>query len=529
MKTYTFKNKNRISTRLKYTFNKSNPGSTLLRITIYSALVILLCTVSLPNLIAEEDVEIEIYDENENKGTDDEIIIFDESEDTDEIPDADIDENEKSLQNIIDRFIHNSKGKTETKYSWFFTDLDAAAGADPEPDSQSHFFDQYITYSSFFQQGFFRFDLSTYVNIGNPKYTYASRFGDMDEWEPEDWFRDSNNRRNYFNSKECYVSLFFPVCDIMLGKKIFNNTLSSIYSPTDIYKAIDTHDPFDPRELGRTQAQVNFFISNVTFTFLIWPYYQGGKEFSPLSRWGYYKALEEIEQGNIISDMLTIDEKIYPPITLENISYLGKAKGTVQGWDFFVSAFHGLAGNTVSRITGTIPIIIREPEVVPVFQATAGFSTTIGRFELHAETLFNYTYELRDDHYLRSVGGLRYTFDELGSVMDKIEVTCEYAREDIFEKQDNPDYVDSTEEKRFYKNDLLALIRFQFTTKLKLNIYGQYALLDTAFLISPGIDYQVVDNLGIMLGTQFFIAPEGSDFYWWRDNNRLVAQVTYDY
>jgi hypothetical protein len=479
-------------------------------------LFFLVNTLFLPILGAEDDFEIEISDDNEN-------------EDTEEIPGIIVEEDRESPQNIIERFVSNGKGKTKTRYSWFFNDLDAATGADPRPDSQSHILEQSITYSSFLEEGVFRFDLSTQVLIGNQKYTYSSRFVDIDAWKPEDWFRDSHNRRNYFTIKECYVSLFFPICDIIFGKKIFTNTLSSLFSPADMYKAIDIHDPYNPQELGKTQVQTNFYAGNFVFTFVTWPYYQGGKEYSLLSRWGYYKAMEEIEQGNLISAALTIDEKIYPPITLGNMSFLGKIKGTVGGWDFFISAFHGFPGNTVSHITETFPIIIKEPEVVPVFQATCGFSTVIEKLELHSETLYNYTYELRDDHYIRSVVGARYTFDALGEFMDKIEGTVEYAREDIFEEQHNPDYADSTEGKRLFKNDLLALILFQFSPDLKMNIFIQYTLSDTAFLLSPAIDYQVVDNLGIVLGAQFFIAPDGSDFYWWRDNNRLVIQVTYDY
>jgi hypothetical protein len=113
--------------------------------------------------------------------------------------------------------------------------------------------------------------------------------------------------------------------------------------------------------------------------------------------------------------------------------------------------------------------------------------------------------------------------------MDKIEVTCEYAREDIFEKQANPDYTDSTEDRRFFKNDLLLNILFQFTPKLKFDVYGQYTITDNGLIISGDLSYRIVDDLEISLGAQFFIAPEAGDFYWWRDNNRLVVQLTLDY
>lgn len=502
------------------------------RITVYVILFLLARIVSPAALPAEDDFELEIEDEEndiwlEIEDEEDDIEI--EIEDEETLPDTDIGGNKKTVKNIIERFINSGKGKTKARYSWFFAPLEVEPEADPEPDRQSHILEQYSTYSSFLQENFFRFDLSTYVAFGNQKYTYASKYTDMDLRDWEDWFQYSNNRRSYFDINECYISFFLPVCDIIIGKKIFINTLSSLYTPADNYKAIDIHDPFDPRELGRMQAEIQFFTGNVIFTFLMWPFYQGGLEFSPLSRWGYYRVMYEIEQGTIHEAILTIDERIYPPIAFENISYLGKVKGTVWGWDFFLSAFHGFAGNTVFRIMQMDSETIKISEVVPVFNAAFGFSTTFKNMEFHGEALYNYTYSLRDDHYIRYTGGFRYTFDELGGMMDKIEVIVEYAREDIFEKQNNPDYTDSTEERRLFKNDILALILLQFSPQWNLNLYGQYTIADSGFIFSCHLDYRIVDNLALSLGTQLFLAPEMSDLYWWRDNNRLIVQAVCDY
>ncbi|MBN1411165.1 MAG: hypothetical protein JW969_09985 [Spirochaetales bacterium] len=486
----------------------------MVKIMVWLIFFYLLSAIIPATLFSENDLEIEIIDENENTEEESQPIINDEA---------------NSSQNILEKFFQSGKGQMRTKYSWFFNALNVPSGADPEPDSQAHIIDQYLTYSFFLEEGLFRFDFSTYLALGNQKYMYSSRFQDINTWAISDVLQDSDNRRHYFDIDECYISLFFPACDFIIGKKIFTNSLSSIYSPADIYKAVDTHDPFDPRELGRIQAMTNMYAGDFTFSLIIWPYYQGGKEFGLLSRWGYYWALEEIAKGNMTSDMLTYDERIYPEIKFENMSCLMKMKGTLTGWDFFLTAFHGLAGNTVSHILTTIPVVIKEPEVVPVFQITGGFATTIGKLEFHAEAFYNYTYNYKDDHFIRYLCGLRYTIDELGGVMDRIEFTCEYAREDIFEKQNNSAYTDSTEGKRYYKNDIIALIRLQFTTRLKLNLLWQYTFSDTAFILSPNLDYQVLDNLSLMAGAQFLLASEGSSFYNWRDNSRLIAQITYDF
>lgn len=493
------------------------------KIMVYIFSFLFIWMVSPPVLTAEDTIDIEISDEE------DEIEIEIEDDDEEKTGDTGKAGSGKVWKNILNRFLDNGSGKTKARYSWFFTPLEVSPEADPEPDRQSHILEQYSTYSSFFQEGVFRFDFSTCVAFGNQKYTYASRFTGMDTWKWQEWLQYSYNRRSYFNINECYVQFFFPVCDIIIGKKIFMNTLSSLYTPADNYKAVDTHDPFDPREMGRMQAEIRFFAGDVMFTLLMWPWYQGGLEFSPLSRWGYYSAMHAVEEGLIPGMILSVDERIYPPIAFENISYLGKVKGNVPGWDFFLSAFHGFAGNTVFKIIQADPEMIKVSEVVPVFNAACGFSTTCKNMEFHGEALYNYTYQLRDDHYIRYTGGFRYTFHGLSGIMDSIEVTLEYAREDIFEKQNNPDYTGSTEERRFFKNDICALLMFRFSPQLNLDMYGQYTITDSGFLFSGNLDYRIVDNLALSVGTQLFFAPEESDLYWWRDNSRLLVQITCDY
>ena len=169
--------------------------------------------------------------------------------------------------------------------------------------------------------------------------------------------------------------------------------------------------------------------------------------------------------------------------------------------------------------------------MVPVFQAALGLATTIGKMELHGEALLNHAYESRDDDYLRYVAGFVFTIDDplVGTFLDKIELTAEYAGEWLFRDQLNSDYTDSTESRRRYKNDILQRITVQIDEDLSAEIDVQYELDHLGFIFGSAVTYSPLADLEIELDFQIFRPPDESDYYGWRDNTRLFTVVTYNY
>lgn len=476
---------------------------------------------------AEDSEEILLFDESDTALSDDSLFadetdttLSDDSLFTDEIPS---DESSGGID-FFGQFFDNMNSQTISRYYLYFNELEVAENANPEPDMQRHMFEQHTRTETSVSDDFWKIDFVTTFDFGNPKHTFQAKFLDLEDRVLQDWFQDTDNQRHFFDVNELYLSLFFPACDIFLGKKIYVNTLSTLYSPADNYSAQDLNDPLNPGSFGKYQLQGDFFIGDSTLTFIFFPVYQGGKGISPLSRWGYYKALEYEENLAGAEDDGT---RHYEDIIWSNFSYLFRYKTTLSGLDLFVSAFYGLAGNSVGKdVEGEV-----ESDVVPVINGSAGFSATIEKFELHGETLYNYTIDSKDDDYIRYVAGLRYTLDELPGFipLEKIEMAAEYAGEHIFKRQSAADYSTSSEDARLLKNDVLAMLLFQYNEKIKLRVLGQYEIIDMGLVFSSNFSWQFLENLEMSIGCDFFFASDASNYYYWRDSNRLLVNFTYDY
>jgi hypothetical protein len=328
--------------------------------------------------------------------------------------------------------------------------------------------------------------------------------------------------------EELFLSIFFDNVDLYLGKKLLTNTLSTIYSPADIYNAVDTNSPFHSSTLGKVLLEMNYYVGNFSVTAAVFPVYQGGKPFDPLSRWGYYRTVELAQlAGGAIDDLVVVDE--YPDILWENISYFLRLKANLPQIDFFLSGFYGLNGNQVFTL-GPLPFTVSR-EIVPVVNAAAAFSTTLGRVELHGEALYNYTPKSRDDDYLRYVAGVRYSFDEFErvSLLDKVDFILEYAGEVLIREQSNESYDFSSENARALKNDLLGSVEIDFAEEFALCFSSQYDIGGKGISFLSDIEYSGLENLQLNLKLQLFYADEDSDLYYWRDNGRIITAVRYSF
>lgn len=435
----------------------------------------------------------------------------------------------------VAEFFDNMDGKSIFRYAFFFELLDVEEDASPEPDNKRHYLDKHSEITTYLAGDFWRLNLTYFLDFGNQENTYAPWLEDPGARDWQDWFQDTKSERLYFKISDFHLNLFFSFFDIIIGKKVFIHSLSTLYSPADIYKATDLTDPNNPYNFGKYLVEFDFFAGPAALSLVIFPVYQGGKSTKPLSRWGYYKFKEiQDESGTTAEDLEEEEdeERHYTDITPENISYLLKCKSTLAGIDFFLAGFYGLANNSVSRVwINNDDEEEKEAVVVPVINASCGFSTTVKRFEFHAETLYNYTLASKDDDYIRYVAGTRVGIDGFPGFLplDKIDCTLEYAGEYLFKRQSHGDYTDSTEERRGLKNDLLGMLIFQFTDKLKLLNLAQYEINDAGFLFSSHLIYQWLGNMEIDLGAQLYFTPETSNYYYWRDNTCLQLKLTYTY
>jgi len=416
----------------------------------------------------------------------------------------------------------NWGGEVNCRYFLHFQKL--VPGGLSLPDEETHVFESISKLHSSFSRNDWRVRFSLLHAFGNQEDTYIPAFENLEEREWQDWLRDPRRERRYVDIEELYLSVFFDKFDIYVGKKLLTNTLSTIYSPADIYNVVDLNSPFHSFTLGKHLLELDFYIGNFSITAVVFPVYEGGKSFSPLSRWGYYSTIELEEYAGLPIDQLIVDS--YPDIGWENISYFLRFKANLPRVDFFLSGFYGLNVNQVMKLELPLTLV---GEVVPVVNAAASFSTTLGKTELHAEALYNYTPKSRDDDYLRFVAGGRYSFDQLDRVsfLDKVDLKLEYAGEHLIKEQSNANYEYSSEDTRTLKNDVLGSIELDFAKDLAVCLAGQVDVEGPGISLLSDLEYSGWENLLLSLKLQLFFADEGSDLYNWRDNSRIITSVRY--
>ena len=160
-----------------------------------------------------------------------------------------------------------------------------------------------------------------------------------------------------------------------------------------------------------------------------------------------------------------------------------------------------------------------------------GFSSVFGIFEIHAEALWNYTYDLKDDHYLRYVWGAKLTYDivlEEEDIQIKIEPTLEYAGEWLIERQSHPDYSNSTQGRRYFMSSLLGSFLFRIN-EISFYLNAQYEFDKAGFLFGAWSEFEL-EMFKFNIGLQYFPdSPSTSSYFNWRHNDRIVGSITYSF
>lgn len=529
-------------------------------IKIFSFLILITCILFLynyQNLIAQNNdldllSELDVEMQPEKKNSDDDLF-----NDLDEEIE---DKTQKQNLNILSQLYKNLSGNIRARYYWFCRDLDTSTDEDEaennnsdtdseEIDSQRHFVDSIIKISDFISYKSLRLDFNGWAEIGNQKDTYL--LGSM-------WPQDKERHRRYFEANELYLSLFTDHFDLTLGRKIMSNGVSTLYSPANRYTNSDINDPLDPKEYGIWQTKLDLYIYDLTITTAVLPAYNSSKSPSSTSRWAatWADSSSELEDDDSSIDNSTIEEN-YPDLTYENMSYFFRMKIPLGGWDLFLSCYHGNNSNWVLKNDETtedsddtentdeigeideidetteddVENIIFTKEIVPVFNASAGFSTTLNSWEFHAEALYNFTYDYKDDSYLSYVAGFRYTIDEIvkNIFLDKIDITIEYAREWKIDKQDAENFEKSSDELRIGKNDLITFIVIKINENFSFNYLLQYEYEEFGHLNCIGLKYRLTDDLKLISKVELYEGNDESHFGRWKDNDRLIAILEYSF
>lgn len=364
-----------------------------------------------------------------------------------------------------------------------------------------------------------RLTLAGWLEAGTQQDTYEGIFR---------WPQDTDRHRHYLELNELYFSLFQDSYDITIGKKIFQNGSSTLFSPADRYRPTDSNDPMDPKDLGMWQTRADYYLNKYTLTAAIFPIYNPAKPPSGHSRWSdttgdYYIYDQDTTNKEIEED--------FPNVSIDNVSYFARIKTTLAGWDLFVSGYHGLNPYYVLREEqrGGTTYIIKEN--IKVGNYAAGFSTAYKKWEFHGEALFNFSYDGKDDHYFTFVGGFTYTIDDWARkiFMEKIDLTIEYANEVITKEQHADGYVESSRKGRLGRNDLFTRVNFkydkdmsfQYISDFEFDPSGRYNKIQSEYKIRPALLWTVA--------AEFFNGKDDSYYGRWTRNDRFITALKYSF
>jgi hypothetical protein len=356
---------------------------------------------------------------------------------------------------------------------------------------------------------------SGWIEASNRKGVYNDLGGTFD-------LRSS--KRNFIHLNELYYTYSTRKFDVQFGKKVLKQGKGIAYSPTDSISATDVTVPTSPLFLGNFIISVDYYLEDWTLTGILFPTIVPNKAPTQNSRW-----------TTLYSDIdFELDQEFPSGFSPKTKQIFLKLEGTYLGTDWLFSFFNGPNSNPVIRndivVNGNVPSFTLVQEHVPITFMSMGFSTTFGSLELHGEILNQNADEGRDDSFLATMLGFRYTMDNWPKAigLNSIDTIIEYGAEKLKSAQSRPFYALSSIGSRIYQNSILGTIIFNVSDELSFNYDFHLDNKNDGSAKIFGVNY----NSGKSQWRLKFEAYDGSDdsnFGLWRDNDNSTLEYIYNF
>ncbi len=335
---------------------------------------------------------------------------------------------------------------------------------------------------------------------------------------------DTSERRSMLALKELSLSARGGPLDVTAGKQIFAWGTADAYNPTDLLNPYDYMDAVDNEKLGIWSVAARATFGPTSLVFVIVPFFTPSR--TPLvgSRWN-----PPPPPGVIV------DNREVPGRELANMQYAARLRTTVRGIDLSVSYYDGFDDLPEIRVQS-------QPDaaglVVPVFTPVfprirvpgADVSTTLGKFELHAEAAFRFVDHNGRQDTFQAIAGLNYTFDDFDlRWLEQVLVVLEYARAEPLSSHRHDDIVEvNALGPGAFRNAPVARVSVKFTEETQLKLT---ALLDltgpTGYYTQAKVTHKLTDAVHVEAGLEFMGGAAGT--FWGRfgDNDRFFFLARY--
>jgi len=374
--------------------------------------------------------------------------------------------------------------------------------------------DNYIISSSFFGM------------IGTDDYTYNYK-------EMYHEFRDVNKETPMGGIRELYTIRSSDSYDIIVGKKIFNTGISTIYSPSDVYNVKVSPDPLDPYTIGTWLVDLEYYYNDSNIGLVFFPFISNSKTAAPESRW----SGNSDEQANIDSFIIPAGSEIIED-TENRVRALARFKTNIlvlnQGVDLMLDVGYGPSLYTVLEYTDKPNVYLQTRP--SAWYVSGGFSTTYKKLEVHGEFYYQNAFSDADDDFVSAVGGATYTLDKFVDKVgfNKIDMTIEYVREIIIDTYDDTVTYRSSEQQRAPKNDILINVSAEINDKWSLGYFGNFRLelnqqKDSGRYQKVSTTYKMYDGLVMNIFGEMFNGDVNSYYGKWKRNDRVGVDFKYSF
>jgi len=429
---------------------------------------------------------------------------------------------QKKKAGVIGKLGENLSGKAVIQYTAFFNDRQKQTGS----DNKNHFWDTSLELKTWTGGNDWRVDVSGWLQDGSQDSTFSGVSPDAGAL-----FRDTNDQdHRYLTLNELYLTLNFNSWDLTLGKKIFKNGLSAIYSPADKLRPVAGYDPLNVRDLGIWQVRADLYRNQTTWTFAVLPVYQPDKAPHTSSRW-------------VNAPAGSPPASVYPDMEPNDFGWFGRVKTVKNGWDLFASLYTGPGRQYVMENKGTllVPDLVRR--VPDVINPAIGYSTTRGRWEFHGEAAYTDSLRGEDQDYISAVQGTTLTIDgdrvsNMG--LEQILATFEVAWEWITGEQTAANYVTDSDSTRAGQSDLITRLQFKVNEDLSFEYNSHIILEKWGYANRFGGSWKFRNNVTWRAGVEFFGGKSGGgpaaglnnlgvNYGGWKSNNRFITSLEYEF
>ncbi len=457
------------------------------------------------------------------KSLDTELKQDSSSEEEDLLSELNAEEDQTEKKGFFKSLAKNLNGDVRLRFHHFWYKPDYREGI----DKKFNVTEIRLKFSSYSTIGDLRLDFSGWVEAGAQDDTYAGI---------SKVFQDKDRERRYVELSEIYLTYSMSDADLTIGKKIFKNGLSTLYSPADRHMVKDLNDPMDTKDFGLWQVKLDYYWGDYSFTCAILPVFQNSKSPSIYSRWTSSVSDEDEESDSDFYSLEDDKDKSEvkdrdPGIKLRNIAYFVKAKGTIRGWDLFLSMYQGLNPYYVLKEEKVGQKTYYIKKNIFIGEYAGGFSTTYKKWEFHGELLYNHSYDTKDDNYFNYVIGATYTIDDWLKKLHlkKMVITVEYAGETVIHEQSAKNYTKSSQETRAGRNDIFSHIRLDVSDDLIFKYESNFELPKKGRVNKFVSEYKFKSGLKWRTGLEFFYGKKRSYYGRWRKNDRIITEFIYPF